>query len=134
MRWKDTYAYLSDGVSINSPGYPEKYPAGQSCSWNLTVPIGFKIKIEPFVHDIEYPDGMDCSNDYLTFFDGGDKRSEQLAHLCGDDEYAGDASTGRNLFIAFESDGGPNDLGGFQFKVSMIGMKRIWILFWHLTW
>ena len=122
MQVKDTYAYLSDGVSINSPAYPEKYPAGQSCSWNLTVPIGFKINIRPSFLDIEY--SSDCSNDYLTIFDGGDKRSAQKAHLCGNYGYPGDASTGRNLFIAFESDGG-NNFGGFQFQVSMIGMKRV---------
>ena len=124
----DTHGYLSDGVTINSPAYPAYYPYMQSCTWNLSVPIGFEINIESFSYDIE--PSSDCSFDYLTIFDGVSRRSAPKAHLCGQDTYPGTTSTGRNLFIAFDSDDDEN-YGGFQFQLSMIGMKRFWIWFWH---
>ena len=125
----DTHGYLSDGVSINSPDYPAHYPWTKSCTWNISVPIGFKINIEPFSYDIE-PGFSGSCYDYLNIFDItiGDINtySTPIAELCGRDTYPGHISTDRYLFFAFYSDveGSKNVQGGFQFQLSMIGMKR----------
>ncbi|XP_022328869.2 uncharacterized protein LOC111127870 [Crassostrea virginica] len=33
-------------VDISSPGYPNSYPAGRTCFWNVIAPSGYKLKLD----------------------------------------------------------------------------------------
>ena len=112
----NTHGYRSNGAMINSPAYPAYYPALKSCTWTLSVPIGFEINIEPFSYDIE-GSRPDCNYDYLAIYDD----VGVVSTLCGTDTYPGNTSRGQNLFIVFDSDS-EDHYGGFQFQLSIIGM------------
>lgn len=119
----DTHNYLSHGGIIKSPAYPECYPVDRTCTWNLSVPIGFEIRIEQFIYGIE--DCSSCSCDYLSIYDNVSNVSAPIANLCNDVHYmySGNTSTGRNLFIEFYSDSTTVE-SGFQFRLFVIGKKR----------
>ena len=116
-----THQYLSDGGTIKSSAYPECYPVYKTCTWNLSVPIGFEIRIEPFSYGIEDSDG--CKYDYLSIYDDISALSAPTDKMCGRDTYYGSTSTGRNLFIEFYSDA-MEVAEGFQIRLFVIGMKR----------
>ncbi|XP_048737046.2 uncharacterized protein LOC125652118 [Ostrea edulis] len=45
----DTIHLTKDGqtsADISSPGYPNPYPGGKTCYWNIIAPEGFKLKLE----------------------------------------------------------------------------------------
>ncbi|XP_048737036.1 uncharacterized protein LOC125652111 isoform X1 [Ostrea edulis] len=45
----DTIHLTKDGqtsADISSPGYPNLYPGGKTCYWNIIAPNGFKLKLE----------------------------------------------------------------------------------------
>ena len=112
----DTLKYHSHaGVIIKSPAYPECYPVYKTCTWSVSAPIGFEISIEPFDYGIEKSTG--CQYDILYINDGVESK------LCGSDTYNGSISTGRMVFIGFDSDS--SDVAeGFQFRLFITGIKR----------
>ncbi|GAB1597686.1 hypothetical protein Ahia01_000045200, partial [Argonauta hians] len=47
-----------------SPKYPQSYPANKECTWDIKVPLGYRINLKfdsPF--DLEY--SHHCTNDYI---------------------------------------------------------------------
>ena len=103
--------------TINSPGYPSKYPNNKRCSWKVTGPIGTKIQILSFSYDLEH--SSTCKFDYLKIYDGlGDSVGTLL---CGDRSFDGMTSSSNTLFLEFRSDSS-NKFLGFQFSYSIVGM------------
>uniref|UniRef100_A0A8C5Q1F6 MBL associated serine protease 2 n=1 Tax=Leptobrachium leishanense TaxID=445787 RepID=A0A8C5Q1F6_9ANUR len=62
---------------IASPNFPKPYPNDQAITWNITAPVGHRIKIY-FTHfylELSYL----CEYDYLKLYSKG----KEVAHLCG---------------------------------------------------
>ncbi|GFU96641.1 cubilin homolog [Trichonephila clavipes] len=53
----------SEYGSVNSPGYPGKYPVNRTCEWMVRVPFGKRIQFHFATLQIESHDN--CSYDYL---------------------------------------------------------------------
>ncbi|XP_059846858.1 mannan-binding lectin serine protease 1 isoform X2 [Hypanus sabinus] len=61
---------------IQSPNYPEGYPSDTDMTWNITVPIGFRIKLYFMHFDLE-PSYL-CEYDYVKVTSG-----DMLETFCG---------------------------------------------------
>lgn len=55
--------YYSETGVINSPNYPESYPANRECVWVITAANKHQIQLE--VVEFELEEGSRCSYDYL---------------------------------------------------------------------
>ena len=62
---------------FTSPNYPNDYPNGDNCSWGITVPRGFVVKVEFFHFSTE------ANHDELRIYDGPSASSSLLATLSG---------------------------------------------------
>ena len=112
--------YNARSNTINSPNYPRSYPNSKHCTWNVTTPIGTRIRVAYFSYSLESNSG--CTYDSLKIYDGPSTRSGKLAKLCGKSTYSGITSTNNNLFFVFNSDSSTT-YTGFQIALSIIGMK-----------
>ena len=108
--------------TINSPNYPRSYPNSKHCTWNVTAPMGARIRVARFSYSLESSSG--CTYDDLKIHDGPSTRSIRLAKLCGRSSYSGITSTANNLFFVFNSDTSTT-YKGFQITFSINGMKKI---------
>ena len=52
--------------NITSPGYPMRYPNEAYCSWDLSAPDGYRVKLEFLFIHIEVCDGVQCNCDVLV--------------------------------------------------------------------
>ena len=107
--------------TISSPNYPRSYPNSKHCTWNVTAPIGARIRVAHFSYSLESSSG--CTYDDLKIYDGPSTRSGRLAKLCGTSSYRGITSTANNLFFVFNSDSSTR-YKGFQITLSINGMKK----------
>ena len=103
--------YDKDNKAINTPNYPRWYPEPNNCTWNITVPIGFEISVEPFSYALN-------NLSSLKIYDGSSNQSRKVANLRGENAFSGTTSTFSNLFVEFESFWGDNR---FQTKLSLVG-------------
>lgn len=62
---------------IQSPNFPDTYPDHLHCVWNITVPVGHRIKIRFTVFDIEY--FFKCDYDWISLRSG----NSTLGKFCG---------------------------------------------------
>ena len=112
--------YNENSNAIYSPNYPRSYPNSKHCTWNVTAPIGAKIRVARFSYSLESNSG--CTYDSLKIYDGPSTRSDRLAKLCGTSTYSGITSTANNLFFVFNSDTSTT-YKGFQIAFFINGMK-----------
>ncbi|XP_070550330.1 uncharacterized protein [Ptychodera flava] len=68
-------------------------------------------------------DSPQCSADSITIFDGGDSTSPEIGKFCGDELLQPLTSSGRNVFMVFQSDGKNVD-EGFEIKLTPIHDDR----------
>merc|ERR1712127_790240 len=61
---------LADGeeATIESPGYPRRYPANEQCSWNLNVPAGLQVEVWCERFDIKRGDSLEIVGVFEPFF------------------------------------------------------------------
>ena len=82
-----------------SPNYPNSYPNSENCSWGITVPDGFLVKVE-FSHF-----STEWNSDRLRIYDGPSASSPFLVTLTGDLSTPPQViSTGSSLWLNFRSD------------------------------
>ena len=62
-------SFSGSSGTIKSPRYPNKYPAGKTCTYNIRVSYGKRIELEWQSFDIN-GDMPDCSDDYVEVFVG----------------------------------------------------------------
>ncbi|KAM4718445.1 cubilin [Anableps anableps] len=89
--------------SINSPGFPNKYPDNRECIWYITTAPGSSITFTIHVFDVEFHD--DCSYDVLEVYGGPDLQAPRLAKLCSTTSNPMHlSSTGNHITVRFKSD------------------------------
>ena len=84
--------------NFSSSSYPSNYPNFQSCSWGITVPGGYRVRVRFQAFQTEY------NYDYLKIYDGSSSSSPQLASLSGSYYKPVFTSSGRHLWFHFQSD------------------------------
>ncbi|KAL5010260.1 hypothetical protein ScPMuIL_012565 [Solemya velum] len=98
-----------DHGSINSPGYPGRYPHNRTCAWTVTVSPSSVILFSFAFLAIETH--RNCSYDYLEIRDGLLDTSPLLHRYCNSSSPPPLRSTGPTAYLKFHSDGGLNDRG-----------------------
>ncbi|XP_029304589.1 procollagen C-endopeptidase enhancer a [Cottoperca gobio] len=93
-----------DQGEIKTPNWPDnKYPAGTSCSWLITVEpdMVIQVKFGKFVLEAD----AYCRFDYVAFFNGGTKDDSRLiGRYCGDRAPQPFITSGNVLLVQFVSD------------------------------
>ncbi|KAK7065275.1 hypothetical protein SK128_012047 [Halocaridina rubra] len=95
--------------SINSPGYPGRYPLGRDCYWTVRVPPGKRIRFHFATLQIETH--VNCSFDFLEIRDGLSETGHSLGKYCSSQAPAPLTSSGSEAFIHFHSDNSLSDTG-----------------------
>ena len=92
-----------DGVagSIFSPSYPEEYPNNKECSWHLSVPSGFKIRLKFLIFQLE--SSGSCQSDFVEVHDGDLPTSPLINTFCGSSLPPVLISKGRHMYVNFKS-------------------------------
>ncbi|KAL3313693.1 Dorsal-ventral patterning tolloid-like protein 1, partial [Cichlidogyrus casuarinus] len=88
---------------INSPNYPEYYPANKQCVWRIIVPEGFSVALTFTSFQLEKQN--DCNYDYMEIRDGLDENADLLGRYCANSLPPPTKSTNNQLYIKFVSDG-----------------------------
>ena len=109
---------------ITSPGFPQLYPHGINCTWNIQLSVGQLIQFKFLHFDVQSSANPHCIwSDSLRIYDGVSSTSPMLGRYCGsfeDTPYGGDSlppiqiSSSNHLFIYFYSD---NHGSGTGFKL-----------------
>ena len=84
--------------SFASPKYPNNYPDNERCTWGITVPSGYRIKVVFNEFDTE------SSYDSLKIFDGPSSLSVEIASISGQHSGPAYISSGSALWFEFSSD------------------------------
>ena len=100
--------------SFASPRYPSNYPDNKRCTWGITVPDGYRIKLVflEFYTEARY--------DSLKIHDGPSSSSTEIASMSG--RYSSNpvySSSGSALWFEFSSDGS-NTGKGFHANYTVI--------------
>ncbi|XP_032222850.1 uncharacterized protein LOC116604499 [Nematostella vectensis] len=106
-------AFSGQGGTITSPGYPSKYPNNKKCVWTITAQEGGRIHLKFDTFQLE--EDRQCRYDYLEIRDGGSLRAALVARLCGRNLPSMVRSSGRELYLVFNSDGSDSE-SGFNLK------------------
>ncbi|KAL9985291.1 hypothetical protein ACROYT_G007676 [Oculina patagonica] len=99
--------------SFSSPNYPSNYPNSETCRWIITVPQGHLVRLsfESFqLESCALPSPV-CSCDHVEVRDGTVASSERLGIYCGNEYPAAVQSSGRSMWIEFDSDLFSNEKG-----------------------
>ena len=100
-------AILLSGESgkISSTNYPKSnYTASRNCAWNITVPVGKKVKFVFTDFVLSACSTKPCSNScsYVELYDGGSTSSPLLGRYCqGPPLNESQFSTGNQMFVSF---------------------------------
>ena len=106
--------------SFASPKYPNNYPDNERCTWGITVPSGYRIKVEflEFYTEAGY--------DFLKIRDGTSSLSTEIATVTG--QYSlGPVyfSSGTSMWFEFSSDSS-NTRRGFHANYTAIHGAGMW--------
>ncbi|XP_078357451.1 uncharacterized protein LOC144642360 [Oculina patagonica] len=99
--------------NVSSPSYPSNYPNRQTCRWIITVPQGYLVRLSFEVFQLEtcaVPSPV-CSCDHVEVRDGRDGSSKQLGRYCGNDQPSPVHSSGRFMWMEFDTDLTGNEKG-----------------------
>ena len=86
--------------TFTSPNYPSNYTNNANCSWRITVPDGFVVRLTFNVFKLE--GGSNCRYDYVEI---RDSTGSVMGKYCGSNGPFVVMSTGSSLYIRFKSDG-----------------------------
>lgn len=117
--------------NVSSPSYPSNYPNRQTCRWIITVPQGHLVRLSFEVFQLEtcaVPSPV-CSCDHVEVRDGRDGSSKQLGRYCGSDKPSPVQSSGRFMWIEFDTDLTGNEKG-FLANFNSIGMYPAFSLYY----
>uniref|UniRef100_A0A673BJS4 CUB and Sushi multiple domains 2 n=1 Tax=Sphaeramia orbicularis TaxID=375764 RepID=A0A673BJS4_9TELE len=98
----------SDNGTVFSPGYPEEYPSSADCSWLITVPPGFGIKLNFTLLQVHGP------HDFITVWDGPQETARKLGIFTDGEPNEPPSSTSNQVLIRFRS----NTEKGGLFRIS----------------
>ncbi|XP_047455679.1 cubilin [Mugil cephalus] len=93
----------SPSGTITSPGHPNNYPHGASCTWYINVPPGNLIRLTFDSFNLEYH--VNCYFDYLEVYDNGTvETGNKIGRYCGRSVPPSITSTDNVLTVLFVSD------------------------------
>ncbi|XP_032888097.1 mannan-binding lectin serine protease 1 isoform X2 [Amblyraja radiata] len=81
---------------FQSPNYPEGYPSDTDITWNITVPLGFRIKLYFMHFDLE-PSYL-CEYDYVKITSG-----DMLETFCGRESTDTEKIPGQDSVFSFDN-------------------------------
>ncbi|CAH0558866.1 unnamed protein product [Brassicogethes aeneus] len=94
--------FIDSQGNLESPNYPEDYPANKTCIWRIKVPETYQVAIKIKTFDIENHDV--CMYDRLTIRDGYTENDPLIKTLCGSRTPTDIISTSNTLYVRFETD------------------------------
>lgn len=105
--------------SFHSSNHPFPYPVISLCTWNITAPTGYRIKLSFSSMDID--PSQHCISDSMKIRDGMTRESPLLGRYCGNNSAIPlpVVSSGPNMLVILTSDG-INKATGFLADYSMI--------------
>lgn len=109
--------------NFSSPNYPSNYPNSETCRWIITVPQGNLVRLSFQFFQLEscvLPSPV-CSCDHLEVRDGIDGNAELLGRYCGNEHPTAAQSSGRFMWIEFDTDFTDNEIG-FLATYTAVGM------------
>ena len=113
---KITNIFASSGT-ITSPNYPSNYGSHADCSWRITVPNGFVVRLTFIVFDLE--SSRNCRYDYVKV---EDTSGSLIGLYCGTKAQFTVSSSGRSLYVRFRSDKNVNK-GGFRASFTAVNRR-----------
>ena len=98
--------------SFNSPNYPSNYPNSRTCRWIIVVQEGHRVQLtfQTFVLETCVIPSV-CTCDHVEIRDGSDGSSPSFGRFCGNNKPSPIHSSGRSLWIEFDSDLTTNEKG-----------------------
>ena len=100
--------------TFSSPFYPKNYPNEAECHTLITAPEGYFVYLSILDFYLEDDGTVDCNRgwDTLSIYDS-DRRDEDklLGVYCGSTIPRFISSTGRNMYVYFESDSSRTEKG-----------------------
>ena len=92
--------------SFASPNYPSNYPNRETCRWIIEVPQEHVVHLsfDVFVMEKCAIPSPTCSCDHVEIRDGPNVNSPKLAKYCGDENPGAIMSSGRFMWVEFDSD------------------------------
>ena len=108
--------------SFSSPNYPSNYPNSRTCRWIIVVQDGHRVQLtfQTFVLETCVIPSV-CTCDHVEIRDGSDRSSPSFGRFCGNNKPSPIHSSGRSLWIEFDSDLTTNEKG-FSATYTTIGM------------
>ena len=91
--------------SFTSPGFPLNYPDSVTCTWIIEVPENYHVELTFNTFELETcAIESICTCDDVEVRDGQTGSSDLLQRLCGDNKPSSLQSSGRYMWVEFESD------------------------------
>jgi cubilin len=104
-------AIQSHGL-INSPGYPNPYPANSSCDWLIKVPLDKRVQLNWANLDLPALDSK-CVDNSLIVYDGQLDSDPVLGTFCGSSVPLPVTSSGSNMLVRMKTGGSKATGSGF---------------------
>ena len=113
--------FLGPHGVIKTPNYPNQYPRNRRCVWQIATDVAKRIAlgVRGGAFSIQEGSGLNtCDRDYVTVYDGDSKDSQRIGPFCGNTSrpFQTIHSTGRHLYIEFQSDSDSIQYSGFQLE------------------
>lgn len=89
----------SETGRIFSPLFPSDFPTGIKCTWVITVPEGYYVKLRMKSLKLD----RSCSHSFLYIWDGRNSTSDLLNKFCGEEFEPSVFSSGRSLRVHLDS-------------------------------
>lgn len=116
---------------IQSPYYPNSYPASRTCIYEIVQPPGKAIVLAISDLDIESGFHESCYFDSLSIYDGDNDNSTLLAQLCGDHQRIPSEpfySTYNFMYLKFVTDSSMNN-HGFSANYTTVDRSKFSLLY-----
>ena len=118
---KDGFILTGSSGSFSSPNYPSNYPNSRTCRWIIGVQQGHRVQLTFQTFLLETCVTSVCTCDHVEIRDGSDGSSPSLGRFCSDNKPSPIQSSGRFLWIEFDSDLTTNEKG-FSATYVAVGM------------
>ncbi len=101
--------------SFTSPGFPLTYPVSVTCTWIIEVPEGYKVELSFTTFQLKSCAMFAwCICDLVQVRDGQSASSKELETICGDKQPPTLRSSGRYMWVKFDSDSIKSAESGFN--------------------
>lgn len=91
---------------LTSPNFPNNYNAGETCSWTIIVPVGYRVQFAiQFlgIEDHRYSRPGSCGDDSIIISERSGNTTKDFKPLCGCNELFSFASVENEMFLRFSS-------------------------------